>query len=44
MNTMFVRETVREVVVSLVDPDGFLDAIATARPGPGEHDDYLAGG
>ena len=43
-NTMFVRETVREVVVSLVDPDGFLDPIATARPDRGEHEDDLAAG
>jgi hypothetical protein len=28
LNTMFVRETVREVVVSLLDPEGFLHAIA----------------
>jgi hypothetical protein len=28
MNTIFVRQTVREVVVSLLDPEGFLHAIA----------------
>ena len=44
MNTMFVRETVREVVVSLIDPEGFLDVIAATGPDRGEHEDDLAAG
>jgi hypothetical protein len=44
LNTMFVRETVREVVVSLLDPEGFLDAIAATGPDRGEHEDDRAAG
>jgi hypothetical protein len=33
MNTMWVREPVREVVVSLLDADGFLDAISAHGTG-----------
>jgi len=33
MNTMWVRQPVREVVVSLIDPDGFLDAMSVEASG-----------
>ncbi len=43
LNTMFVRETVREVVVSLLDPDGFIDAIADAHQGRVRQPDEAGG-
>jgi hypothetical protein len=44
MNTMWVRQPVREVVVSLLDPEGFLDALSLTGPDRGEQSDDQSAG